>query len=494
MAQIRGSLPSNTLNAPSPLPDQPTMPAPSRSIRSTVLRLGSSALVALLVWACSAPSLDAPASAPTAPLEAKAAAVGLTVSATRPAYADRGTTVDVHVIGTGFAPGVQATWLLHGVADQAKVRTNSTTYLSSTEVVANITVSPDADLAFWDAQIMAAGGKNGVGTEMFEITTAEYLGPAIGVYGMSDGGQISGVNGAGAFVYDPSFGMVTVGDGQSWGIDPLGTMVLGRTSAGIATAWLRQGTSASYVAQTLPQSPNAVAGNASAAARDAAGTLLVGGWQSFPAPKRSAPPQNRPALWRYDGSWSAPTLFALPAGSTSGSVRDINARGQAVGRINTSDFGVVWEDVNTVTALDGLPNGINAAGTLAVGRGGTSYQPVYWYRTTSGAWNTTGVTLPSLGGSCGGEASAVNAAGVIVGQSCDARGNLTATVWRVDLTGPSPVLVAGPQRLSGLGGKGTVTNNESSKAIKVSSTAPYVIAGIATTGGSGSAAVRWSTW
>jgi hypothetical protein len=103
------------------------------------------------------------------------------------------------------------------------------------------------------------------------------------------------------------------------------------------------------------------------------------------------------------------------------------------------------------------------------------------------------VTLPSLGGSCGGDASDVNAAGVIVGQSCEANGDLTATVWRFDLTGPRPVLVAGPQRLSGLGGKGTVTNNETSKAIKVSDTTPYVIAGYAKTGSS-TAAVRWLTW
>jgi hypothetical protein len=468
------------------------MPAPRRFLRSTVSRVGSSALLALLAWACSGPSLDAPIVAPTGPREAKAAA-GLTVSSTRPAYADRGTTVDVHVIGSGFAPGVQATWLLHGVANPAKVRTNSTTYVSSTDVVANITVSADADLAFWDVQIMAAGGKNGVGTEVFEVTTAEYLGPAIGVYGMSDGGQISGVNSAGAFVYDPSFGMVIVGDGQSWGIDPLGTMVLGRNGAGWATAWLRQGTTTSYVAQSLPLVSNAVGGNAASAARDAAGAMIVGGWQAFPAAKRGSSPSNWPAIWRYDGSWSVPTSLTLPPGSTSGSVRDINAKGQAVGRLNSSNFGVVWEDATTVTALDGLPSGINPAGSLVVGKGASNGQPVYWYRSTSGAWITTGVTLPSLGGSCGGGAAAVNAAGMIVGQSCDANGNLTATVWRIDLTGPVPVLVGGPQRLSGLGGKGSATNNETSGAVKVSGTAPYIIAGYAMTGSS-NAAVRWLTW
>jgi hypothetical protein len=130
----------------------------------------SGALLAVAAWACSAPSLDTPAATPpTEPLFGRAATAGPTVSSTQPSYAYRGTTVDVHVIGRGFVAGAQATWLLHGVANSAKVRTNSTTYVSSTDVVANITVSSDADLALWDVQI-AAGGKNGVGTEVSAIT------------------------------------------------------------------------------------------------------------------------------------------------------------------------------------------------------------------------------------------------------------------------------------------------------------------------------------
>ena len=140
-----------------------------RSTRITVSRLASGALLALTAWTCTAPSLDTPAVAPSEPLFGKAASPGITVSSTQPANADRGTTVDVHVLGKGFVAGAQATWLLHGVANSAKVRTNSTTYVSSTDVVANITVSSDADLALWDVQI-ASGGKNGVGTEVSAIT------------------------------------------------------------------------------------------------------------------------------------------------------------------------------------------------------------------------------------------------------------------------------------------------------------------------------------
>src|SRR6187549_3681304 len=98
------------------------MPALRRTLRSTVSRLAFGALLAVAAWACSAPSLDTPAAAPTDPLFGKAAAPGLTVSATNPSFADRGTTVDIHVIGKGFVAGAQATWLLHGVANSAKVR------------------------------------------------------------------------------------------------------------------------------------------------------------------------------------------------------------------------------------------------------------------------------------------------------------------------------------------------------------------------------------
>ena len=174
------------------------MPAFRRSLRSTVSRFASGALLAVVGWACSAPSLDAPAVAPTEPLLGKAAAPGITVSSTLPSYAERGTTVDIHVIGKGFVAGAKATWLLHGVASPAKVRTNSTTYVSSTDVVANITVSNDADLALWDVQI-SAGGKNGIGTEVSEIattrpTTTDFISNDAAYNLRGDGGYLDGTD------------------------------------------------------------------------------------------------------------------------------------------------------------------------------------------------------------------------------------------------------------------------------------------------------------
>jgi hypothetical protein len=138
----------------------------------------------------------------------------LAVTSTNPGFGDRGTTIDVHISGNGFTSGAQATWLLHGAADAAHVRTNSTTFVSSTELVANVTIASDAQLDFWDVQIALAGGKNGVGSELFEVTSAQILGSGTTggdayVYGMSEDRQVSGYAGGGgtAFVFADDAGM-----------------------------------------------------------------------------------------------------------------------------------------------------------------------------------------------------------------------------------------------------------------------------------------------
>lgn len=94
-----------------------------------------------------------------------------TVRSASPDSASQGVTLDVHVFGTGFTTSASATWLLGGVADANKVRTNTTTVISSTELVANITIADIADVASWDVQVMLVGGKKGIGTELFVVTS-----------------------------------------------------------------------------------------------------------------------------------------------------------------------------------------------------------------------------------------------------------------------------------------------------------------------------------
>jgi probable HAF family extracellular repeat protein len=446
---------------------------------------------------CTRDPLAAPRGSPTETAAAAKAPAGVSVTSANPPFGDLGTTVNVHVFGSGFGAGAQATWLLHGVADPTHIRTNSTTVVSSTELIANITISADAQLAFWDVQV-ALGGKNGVGSECFEVTSAQILGSGtLGgsavVNGMNDKLQVVGYSTGPtnpAFVYDDAVGMVNLGGGQAVGIDPLGTIVLGRDANFFAEAWVRQ-PNGSWVAESMTRLSGSIGGNAQGAARAADGTLLVVGYDAGSSGmKKSDQPVNRPVIWTRTGTtWSAPLVLTLPAGAVKGGARNVNGRGQIVGRIDASDSGAVWDTPTTPVRLDGLPVAINAAGTLIVGARNSI--PVYWWRTASGAWNPTGVPLPTISGSaCTGEtANGVNSAGVIVGSSCNGSGRLQATAWLLDLSGPSPVLVGSPTALPGLGDK-TNTTSETSSAKGVTETAPYIAAGSAALNGT-RLAVRW---
>ena len=140
-------------------------------------------------------------SAPTAPpdLGVRAARVStdsVTVSATKPNKSLRGTTLDVRIFGTGFTQGSTVQWGIDSVPT-SEVVTNSVTVLSSTQLVANITISPDAEGTFYDVMVSAGSGKPGIGTEMFEINVEITLlgdlgGWQTGATAINESGQIAG--------------------------------------------------------------------------------------------------------------------------------------------------------------------------------------------------------------------------------------------------------------------------------------------------------------
>jgi uncharacterized membrane protein len=189
---------------------------------------------------------------------------------------------------------------------------------------------------------------------------------------------------------------------------------------------------------------------------------------------------NRPVLWRWqNGEWSTPALLSIPAGSSSASVYRVNGRGQAVGRVDSgSGYGIVWDSPSTFTVLNGTPKSINSTGTVIVGVQRTTAAPVFWWRDpATGAWAPDGQALPTIAGpACiTGWARAINAAGVIVGQSCNSTGNEQATVWLLDLSGPKPVLVGAPTPLPGLDDRSP--NNNVSSAAAVTESVPYRVTG-----------------
>jgi probable HAF family extracellular repeat protein len=142
-------------------------------------RLRIAALYAALVLlgvGCSEPTNPPPRVSSTTQF-AKAAA-GLAVNAASPAQAPLDTTLDVQVSGSGFEPGSRADWLLGGSSDP-RVRTNSTRFVSSTALVANITISSDAVASRYDIAVTTTSGKKGIGTELFTVLAMELLsGPA----------------------------------------------------------------------------------------------------------------------------------------------------------------------------------------------------------------------------------------------------------------------------------------------------------------------------
>ena len=164
-----------------------------------------------------------------------------------------------------------------------------------------------------------------------------------------------------------------------------------------------------------------------------------------------------------------------------------------VGTLDGQTAGVVWDSPTNPTVLDGIAYSINATGTLIVGRRVSQnyVRPTYWWRDpVTHAWHTTGVTLPSIGGTrCSASAMDVNSAGVIVGSSCNSSDKAQATVWRLDFSGPTPVLVGTPAALPGLGVKNTTTT-ELSVANAVTEGMPYTVAGTVKSTGS-RLAVRW---
>jgi len=135
------------------------------------IRFAAVLISALLLASSCAPDPAAPANDDGLAISAAKAAptTDMSVSGATPDSATQDTTLDVVVNGSGFVAGTAANWALAGVQDPAQVRTNSTRYVNSRQLVANITISASATAAKWDIVVTAAGKKGGIGTEAFTV-------------------------------------------------------------------------------------------------------------------------------------------------------------------------------------------------------------------------------------------------------------------------------------------------------------------------------------
>jgi hypothetical protein len=391
------------------------------------------AIAALLSLSCRDADVAAPAA--TAPYSAAKAASGApTVSSTDPSYGRQGTiALDVRILGNAFDPSARASWQKNGQA-YPKIVVNSTRYVSATELVANISIASDAAIDSYDVVVALAGGKPGIGTEMFTVTLAVSIDEPIG-RAVNDAGQIVGQSGTDAALWDPTVGHVLLeASGLVWDIDRSGTYIGGKNAAGDAVVWTSSGGPAGpWVATTLPSLGNgsAVRGVAS----DAAGVAVLMVGNAF-----STGSKKNPIVWTRTGTGWEYRIFPMPAGLAGGWGQAINPRGMVAGMDGSGCCNAVyWDSLGASTRLQPIVPGASAAalsiddaGTVIVGP--SNGVAVVWTRTlvngVFGPWSAA-KALESTKALCRNGASianAVNGAGtVVVGSSCGA-----AVAWILD--------------------------------------------------------------
>jgi uncharacterized membrane protein len=383
---------------------------------------------AAFLTACGSPAGDAPPTAPPRVAAFGKAAGGATpaVNAADPASARQGTvTLDVRITGSGFDAGSHASWQRNGV-EYPKIVVNHTTYVSSTTLIANITVASDADAVTYDIAVVAGTGKKGIGAEMFTVTYAVAVPGLTEGRAINDAGQIVGYNGTSVVVFDPVIGAVSVAsDALAYDIDRNGRAIVGKDAAGDPVIWTSaSGPVGPWVATKLPATG---IGTVRAIASDAAGDAVLLSGANF-----SAAGQRIPTVWSRTVTGWQKTLFTVPAGFAGAWGEDINPLGQVVGMDGSTCCGAFyWDSLGAPTrlaALSGASNAsawaINGNGTIIVGLSGKS--AVFWRRTliagTYGAWSSA-IALDTGGSGCGKNGSSiaydVNSAGtVVVGESC----------------------------------------------------------------------------
>lgn len=92
------------------------------------------------------------------------------VNSALPNQAAQGTIdLDVAVGGNGFKQGAKAQWFVSGTTDPGGVTVNSTTFVNSSQLTANITVSSTATIASFDVAVTNKNGSSGKGTGLFSV-------------------------------------------------------------------------------------------------------------------------------------------------------------------------------------------------------------------------------------------------------------------------------------------------------------------------------------
>lgn len=360
-----------------------------------------------------------------------ARSTAVTVTAATPSFGYEGQ-VQKHVTitGSGFRAGATASWERNGVADP-KVVVVGVVVVSSTQIDATIDIASDAALALYDISVTNSDRGKGVGTELFEVTTAIALSSLGGNTQATDASERS----TGAQIVGWSFqsnvqhavvwsdrAIQDLGIGSASAIDAAGETIGGQAGTR-ATVWTYDGSR--WVASSLPTGSSTVKSAVNVIASDQSGlATLIGGWEDSSASKNAT--VSIPTLWRRTSSgWARVPLNAAGAMQVQG----INNRGQAVGGA------VFWDSLGAPTILPGNPQpatAIDATGTLITGviaGGGGTTKAAYWHAQIVGTTRVWSGPF-ELPGGCA-RAVMVDDLGRILGQRCAASpgARVTSVVW-----------------------------------------------------------------
>jgi uncharacterized membrane protein len=358
-----------------------------RRSRPVPFRAGVTLALVLSLSRCTPDTPTSPAG--LEPSGAGAGAPAPTVRATIPAAAPRDTTISVEIQGSGFDHGSRAVWALDGDTAVAttKIHVNTTTFISSRALIADITIDADATLDIYDVQVLASNGKKGIGIEIFEVTIGMTALPNLS----EQGGGANAINDAGTVV------------GSAWEDDHL-----------YAVRWTKHGRI--WRIEKLPANTN---DELAATANDIAGDGTIVGSRFRLNTDDQRP---RATVWPVSGG-----VVDIGAGVALG----VNPGGVIVGSRFESNSGpqgmqaVVWERMAARTWAPGqllprLPNGhatqalgINPEGSVIVGNAWDSEDIEYavkWVR-VGGQWQGP-IRLDPVGETF---ATLVNASGDIAG-------------------------------------------------------------------------------
>jgi probable HAF family extracellular repeat protein len=378
---------------------------PSSRIRVSALY----AAIVLLGAGCSDPT-DAPLIAPSTSRFAKSVA-GLAVKTALPAQAPLDTTLDVQISGSGFEPGSRADWLLSGSTD-SRVRTNSTRFVSSTSLVANITIASDAVPASYDVAVTTTSGKKGIGTELFTVLAMELLsGPAgasaandVSAAGIIAGGRAGGCADGRVPAYWRNGGsavdlplLAPWCNGTALYINEAGIMIgrLDPSGAGVAVRWVPNGAAPGGYDVSAMDPPSD--GTSAAFFLDGLnenGIAIGNRWHG----------STTMPYWWQDGIWQSMPITAQ-SGSTGCYVEALNDNGEASGECYVAGgagLAAFWSALSSNPIILPQLTGYTFASSakainnsdVVVGyamkqsNSGAATIGVRWTRRTDGTWNS----------------------------------------------------------------------------------------------------------